>query len=57
MITLDDQWNDFGGQVNADAQSFVLVAQSDVQLSGVDVDQLASEQKQITETCFLLTTH
>ncbi|MGI9441392.1 MAG: Ig-like domain-containing protein, partial [Rubripirellula sp.] len=41
MIDLDDQWNDFGDQLNVDAQDFVLVAQGDVLLFDVDVDQLA----------------
>ncbi|MCP4942230.1 MAG: DUF4347 domain-containing protein, partial [Planctomycetaceae bacterium] len=41
MIDLDDQWNDFGDQLNVDAQEFVLVAQGDVLLFDVDVDQLA----------------
>ncbi|MGI9468884.1 MAG: DUF4347 domain-containing protein, partial [Rubripirellula sp.] len=40
MITLDDQWNDFGDQINVDAQDVVLAAQSDVLLLAVDVDQL-----------------
>ncbi|MGI9459690.1 MAG: DUF4347 domain-containing protein, partial [Pirellulales bacterium] len=40
MITLDDQWNDFGGQVTVDAQDFVLAAQNDLLLFDVDVDEL-----------------
>jgi hypothetical protein len=40
MITLDDQSNDFGDQINVDAQDVVLAAQSDVLLFDVDVDQL-----------------
>ena len=37
MVALDDQWNDFGGQVTVDARDFVLAAQNDVLLFDVDV--------------------